>query len=398
MLRRHLSFLCASGVAALAGCADRAALAPTESAATASLERASTSVALPVSLRHRPRVLAVPRGGFGAIAFRVNDKGFIAGSTGYEYVGPSPHAPGTVTCRVAYGAAIWRDDKVLMLHEKIVQALKLDPCQTSTRAVDINNDGAVVGDVRDQIGGTASYGFAWVEGMGVIAIRDVGDTFMAGINNRGLAVGYSYTQGGTSGGHVFGWTRSGGSFEIPGPPQPVYNWETATDVSDGGDVLGCSDHQVARWSARSQGSALTAYCRPMAELAPGQFDEYWPGGLNASGDAAFLSWGPDGGMRGFWWGHDAAAPRFAAWRPGGATALSDLARMVGVLRVSDSREWLAVTQRDDDVGVLASPYDAGASVALGVNACGDAVGWARSARGTQSAVMWTNSSCDAPRR
>ena len=57
-----------------------------------------------------------------------------------------------------------------------------------------------------------------------------------------------------------------------------------------------------------------------------------------------------------------------------------------------------MTQRRDHAMILASSYDTGPSLALGMNRCGNAVGWARSGREVQSAVLWRNAPYDGSGR
>jgi uncharacterized membrane protein len=399
MRPHHVPALCAVAFAALSACADPAPVAPVAPSLPTAAS-ATDEAPLSVSRLYRPTELQFPRGGFDASARRVNDKGVAVGQSGYLYVGPSPYEPGTVQCRVAPAAAIWRQGQVFMLHDVLVQALQMDPCRSWSHATDVNNHGVVVGTVFDDNWDGYSRGFVWSEATGVLAIQEIGTTAMVAITNRGLGVGYNYAEGPKMGERVFGWTQTGGTFEIPGPPRPLFNWELAIDVNDGGVVLGCSDTQVARWDARSIAELTSWICDVHTAAAPGIPEEYFGGGINERGDAVFTATrttsSTGGESRPFLWPKGAAAPVVAPWQVGGATDVSDRGRLVGWWLVGAARTMAAVTQRGGAPPVaLRSTAGGVVSVALGVNRCGDVVGWTQVPGGERKAMLWQIAACDA---
>ena len=402
MRPRRSPILSTVALAALSACAEHSPVAPRADAPPAAAIVADESPRT-VSRRHTPTELQFPRGGFDASARRVNDKGVAVGQSGYLYVGPSPNEPGTVQCRVAPAAAIWRQGRVFMLHDVLVQALEMDPCRSWSHATDVNNDGVVVGTVFDDDWDGYSRGFIWSQATGVLAIQEIGTTAMVAITNRGLAVGYNYAEGPKMGERVFGWTGSGGTYEIPGPPRPLFNWELAIDVNDGGLVLGCSDTQVARWKSPAIAELTPWICDVHTAAAPGIPEEYFGGGINERGDAVFTASrttsSAGGESRPFLWTRGAAAPVVAPWQLGGATDVSDRGRLVGWWLVGAARTMVAVTQRGSESPVALRPAAGGVvSVALGVNRCGDVVGWTQVPGGERKAVLWRISACDGANR
>jgi len=387
---RELGHLAPVAVTLLAmiACTDPAAVVRPADRASSRAFSAHIDSATVTAARYSPMLLARARRASHASALGINDQRVIVGQMSYTYAGRSAFAPGIVECETS-GAAMWRNGKVVMLHEIVVRVLGLDPCTAYTTAVDINNAGVIVGNIDNAMNeGVGHYAFIWSETLGVVRIRELGETYLSAINDRGLAVGYNYSEGAPSGARSFGWTAIQGTFEIPGPPQPNYGWETVWDVNDAGTLIGCSDGTVARWSVAGISTLTGLSCFAVPVFG----DHYLGGGISNRGDAAFSVSGP----LPFRWKHDDALPVDIGWGAGGATDISDAGRMVGWREMLGTPATVAYTRRaGEGVSALPAMRAGDASVAMAVNRCGDVVGWTQGLGGALESVIWRIATCDA---
>lgn len=351
----------------------------------------SDGVVIPASSHYRAEVLPNGRGGRTSIAYRINDSGVVAGAAEFTYSGPTDYPPGEVHC-IAYGAAIWRDGKLFVLHAMLARDLHRDPCYSFSWAVDVSKDGTVTGIIyNENYEAEDTFGFVWSESLGSIAIRRLGRTYVAAINDADVVVGHSFTLGSGFGGEYFTWSPTDPQHAAPISTQKMYDWETVSDINDGGQMLVCSDWNISVWPWPGD---TDLWCGGPPSIVPGTFEDYLSGGLNNIGDAVFTG-GRSYIPTPYRWFVGDKRPTPLPWAPGGARGISDSRRIIGWHNLSGQPSTVAITQRHGEgVSALPAARAGDASLALGVNRCGDIVGYTQPVGGLRQAVIWKKTPCD----
>jgi probable HAF family extracellular repeat protein len=151
--------------------------------------------------------------GLTAFPAAINDKGWI--------VGMATQQPGGTP-----GAVVWSPELV----PSFVGGL--------SRAVDINNDGQIIGYLMS----SNQVAHAWLQSegrmipLGSLDPANKGDVYPRAINDAGTIVGSSEIG---SKEHAFRWTKSGGMTELPGLGFSVFPFDVAAlDINAAGEIVG----------------------------------------------------------------------------------------------------------------------------------------------------------------
>lgn len=388
---RHSSLIPVAAIL-LGACADSATV-PT-GVASPSLTQSPAINGDDGSRRYVAQLLPQLPGNGWSAALAINDAGVAVGFSDYTFRIDPPDWFRTV-CKPYMVATIFDHGRVKSLHAEMIRAIGGRPCYTASIATGINERGDVVGTVWRDDEDETEQGFFWSQATGVILHRELGPTYLTGVNNKGLAVGNNRFDGLYW--HDFVWSPLGAPAPVVTLPyRTYYSW----GINDAGRRAGCVNLRAFTvdldGAFRHLGERCTSAPSLLRQLH--YLAQNIEGGINAEGTVVFTN----GSAPRRW---DASATRTTpvGWSPGAASAISDRGRIVGwrTSAAFPSSVPMTVGAHGTPVVLPRVPGMAEAE-AYAVNACGDIVGAAFAPEPsyysdhTPHAVIWTRTVCDKP--